>query len=72
MKKVTKYDILNIKPGKTKVFVLDDAKGVRSAKSYIYQMAKIEPPQGVKRFICHADYSNNTLVVEAVAAQCST
>lgn len=51
MKKVTKYDILNIKPGKTKVFVLDDAKGVRSAKSYIYQTAKIEPPQGGKK-IC--------------------
>lgn len=66
MKKVTKQDILNIKPGKTKVFVLDDAKAVRSAKSYIYQTAKIEPPQGVKKYTCSADYSNNTLAVEAI------
>lgn len=72
MKKVTKQDILNIKPGKAKVFVLDDAKAIRSAKSYIYQTAKIEPPPGVKRFACSADYSNNTLVVEAIPVQCST
>ena len=72
MKKVTKQDILNIKPGKTKVFVLDDAKAIRSAKSYIYQTAKIEPPKGVKRYVCSADYSNNTLAVEAIPVQCST
>lgn len=67
MEKVTKQDILNIKPGNKKVFLLDDAKAVRSAKSYIYQTAKIEPPKGVKRFVCCADYDNNTLLVEAIA-----
>lgn len=68
MKKVTKCDILNIRPGKTKVFILDDARGVRSARSYIYQTAQIEPPHGVAKYRCHADYVNRTLTVEAIAS----
>ncbi len=48
MKKLTKPDILSIKPGKSRAFVFETAKAVASARSYAYQLGYIEPPDGVK------------------------
>ena len=43
MKKLTKPDILSIKPGKSSAFVFETAKAVASARSYAYQVGYIEP-----------------------------
>ena len=67
MKKLTKADILSIKPGQFKVFVLDTAKAVISARQYVWQIGHIEPPNGVSGYTTKADYENKTLYVEALA-----
>ena len=69
MKKLTKTDILNIKPGKFEVFVFDTAKAIMSARQYVYQIGYVEPPEGVARYKTKANFKNKTLVVEAVAVE---
>jgi len=66
MKKLTKFDILSIKPGKSQVFVFDTAKAVVSARQYVWQIGHIEPPSGIKRYTTKANYQNKTLYVEAI------
>lgn len=66
MKKLTKADILNIKPGRFQVFVFDDIKAIVSARSYVLQLSRIEPPHGVARYRTKSNYDNKTLLVEAV------
>ena len=66
MKKLTKPDILSIKPGKSKAFVFETAKAVASARSYAYQLGYIEPPDGVKGYKTQANFREKTLIIEAV------
>lgn len=66
MKKLTKSDILSIKPGKIEVFVLDNAKAIMSARQYAWLLGKTEPPEGVARYKTKANFENKTLVIEAV------
>lgn len=66
MKKLTKADILGIKPGKIEVFVLDNAKAIMSARQYAWLLGKTEPPEGVARYKTKANFENKTLVIEAV------
>ena len=66
MKKLTKTDILGIKPGKIEVFVLDNAKAIMSARQYAWLLGKTEPPEGVARYKTKANFENKTLVIEAV------
>lgn len=67
MEKLTKADILGIKPGKGKIFSLDTKKAILSAKAYIWQLSRVEPANGVSRYRTVVDYNNNTIYVEAVA-----
>lgn len=69
MKKLTKTDILNIKPGKFEVFVLDSAKAIMSARQYAWLIGKTEPPEGVARYKTKANFENKTLVIEAVPVE---
>lgn len=69
MKKLTKTDILGIKPGKTEVFVLDNAKAIMSARQYAWLLGKTEPPEGVARYKTKANFENKTLVIEAVPVE---
>lgn len=69
MKKLTKADILGIKPGKIEVFVLDNAKAIMSARQYAWLLGKTEPPEGVARYKTKANFENKTLVVEAVPVE---
>lgn len=69
MKKLTKSDILSIKPGKIEVFVLDNAKAIMSARQYAWLLGKIEPPEGVARYKTKANFENKTLVIEAVPVE---
>jgi hypothetical protein len=67
MKKLTKADILAIQPGKGKIFSLETKKAVMSARSYVWQIGKVEPANGVSSYKTVADLNNNTIYVEAVA-----
>lgn len=69
MKKLTKADILGIKPGKIEVFVLDNAKSIMSARQYAWLLGKTEPPEGVARYKTKANFENKTLVIEAVPVE---
>ena len=69
MKKLTKADILGIKPGKIEVFVLDNAKAIMSARQYAWLLGKTEPPEGVSRYKTKANFENKTLVIEAVPVE---
>lgn len=69
MKKLTKADILGIKPGKIEVFVLDNAKAIMSARQYAWLLGKTEPPEGVARYKTKANFKNKTLVIEAVPVE---
>lgn len=69
MKKLTKSDILGIKPGKIEVFVLDNAKAIMSARQYAWLLGKTEPPEGVARYKTKANFENKTLVIEAVPVE---
>lgn len=69
MKKLTKTDILGIKPGKIEVFVLDNAKAIMSARQYAWLLGKTEPPEGVARYKTKANFENKTLVIEAVPVE---
>ena len=66
MKKLTKADILSIKPGKIEVFVFDTAKAIMSARQYAWLIGNTEPPEGVSRYKKKANFENKTLVIEAV------
>ena len=69
MKKLTKADILGIKPGKIEVFVLDNAKAIMSARQYAWLLGRTEPPEGVARYKTKANFENKTLVIEAVPVE---
>ena len=69
MKKLTKADILGIKPGKIEVFVLDNAKAIMSARQCAWLLGKTEPPEGVARYKTKANFENKTLVIEAVPVE---
>ena len=69
MKKLTKADILGIKPGKIEEFVLDNAKAIMSARQYAWLLGKTEPPEGVARYKTKANFENKTLVIEAVPVE---
>ena len=47
MKKLTKSDILSIKPGKIEVFVFETAKAIMSARQYAWLIGKTERPQDI-------------------------
>lgn len=69
MKKLTKADILSIKPGKIEVFVFETAKAIMSARQYAWLIGKTEPPEGVSRYKTKANFDNKTLVIEAVPVE---
>lgn len=65
MKRVTKADILGIKPGETKTFSLDSAKAVVSARQYAYFLARVEPREGVGKYSVSADFVNFSVAITA-------
>ena len=59
--RITKQDILDIKPGKF------EARAVRSAVTSAYQLAQYEDlPKGVLKYSTSADYKNHTAIITAV------
>ena len=68
--RITKQDILGIKPGKFEVFLLESARAVRSAVTYAYQLAQYEDlPKEVLKYSTSADYKNHTAIITAVPVE---
>lgn len=64
---VRKDDILAIKPGRSKAFVLDRPQAVNNAKvmvTYVKNMGLV--PDGVATYKVCCDYPANTIVITAV------
>lgn len=69
MRSLSKQQILDIRPGTAKTFVLDTPQALKSAQVYVYQVAKIYPRENVERYRTQANYEDKVLLVEAVAKQ---
>lgn len=69
MKKITKNDILSIKGGDKRVFFFDDCKALRSAQTYVYQLAKYDKPDGVSKYSCKANFEDKSLLIEAQSVE---
>lgn len=65
MERVTKADILGIKPGETKTFFLDSTKAVVSARQYAYFLGRVEPREGVAKYSVSADFVNFSVAITA-------
>jgi hypothetical protein len=64
--KVTKEDILSIKPGSSKVMQLDSYKDCVNARSYAYQLAFYHPRKDVERYSISIDKDKNQITIEAI------
>lgn len=69
MQSLSKQQILEIRPGTAKTFVLDTPQALKSAQVYVYQVAKIYPRENVERYRTQANYEDKVLLVEAVAKE---
>lgn len=65
MERVTKADILGIRPGETKTFSLNSAKAVVSARQYAYFLGRVEPRKGVAKYSVSADFVNHSVAITA-------
>ena len=64
---VTKKDILAIKQGHSKEFVVDKPQSIKTAMAmctYIKNMRQL--PEKVERYSCTSDYENLIVIVTAV------
>lgn len=64
---VTKKDILAIKPGASKAFLVEKPQSIKTAMAmctYIKNMRQL--PEKVKRYSCTSDYKNLIVIVTAV------
>lgn len=64
--KVSKKDIMGIKPNTSITFQLDSYKDCLSIRQYAYQLSKSDPRPGVKRYTVSIDASNNSVTIIAL------
>jgi hypothetical protein len=66
MEKLTKEEVLKIRPGKTAVFQFDDGKAVHSARQIIQYVKNTSMPADVKDYTTSADWEQKMLIVTAI------
>lgn len=64
--KVSKKDILDIKPGTSMCFHMDSYKDCVSVQKYAYQLCKIYPRANIKRYSTSIDVKTNCITVTAL------
>ena len=64
--KVSKQDILNIKPNTSMTFQLDSYKDCLSVRQYAYQLSRSDPRPGVKRYSVSIDGNSNCVTITAL------
>lgn len=67
MVKLTKAEVLKIKPGKTAVFQFEDGKTLFSARSLLQYIKQTSMPKDVQNYTTSADWEQHILIVTAVA-----
>lgn len=67
MEKLTKEEVLKIKPGKTAVFQFDDGKALHSARALLQYVKQTSMPTDVEDYTTSADWEQKILIVTAVA-----
>lgn len=66
MEKLTKEEVLKIRPGKTAVFQFEDGKAVHSARQIIQYVKNTSMPADVKDYTTSADWEQKMLIVTAI------
>ena len=66
MEKLTKEEVLKIRPGKTAVFQFDDGKAVHSARQIIQYVKNTSMPADVKDYTTSAYWEQKLLIVTAI------
>lgn len=66
--KVTKEEILKIKPGKAKSFVVDDGNACNSARVLVQYVKRCAMPEGISNYKTEIDWQQNIVTVTAVAS----
>lgn len=66
MTKVTKDDILKIKPGTSVTFKTDSYMQARSIKQYAYELMRAYPPEGIRRYKVGIDKETNYITITAI------
>lgn len=66
MEKLTKEEVLKIRPGKTAVFQFEDGKSVHSARQLIQYVKNTSMPADVKDYTTSADWEQKMLIVTAI------
>jgi len=66
MEKLTKEEVLKIRPGKTAVFQFEDGKAVHSARQLIQYVKNTSMPADVKDYTTSADWEQKMLIVTAI------
>lgn len=67
MEKLTKEQLLKVKPGKTVVFSFEDAKAVHSARQLVQYVKQVAMPADIENYTTSADWDKKLLIVTAVA-----
>lgn len=65
--KVTKDEIIKIKPGKPKIFVMDDGKACNSARVMVQYVKRCCMPKGIADYRTDIDWKQNVISITAIA-----
>ncbi len=64
--KVTVEDILKIRPGRTKTFILESPNECHSAKSLVCYVKKVRKPADVSDYTTATDWDSNSVSITAI------
>jgi len=65
--KVTVEDILKIRPGKTKTFILGNPRECHSAVSLVCYVKKTRKPADISNYSTTTDWESNSISITAIA-----
>ena len=66
--KVTKDEIIKIKPGKSKNFVVEDGNACNSARVMVQYVKRCCKPDGISDYKTEIDWQQNVVTVTAIAS----
>lgn len=64
--KVEVEDILNIRKGSSRVFLVDTPMLCNSARSLVYYVNKCRKPQHIEKYTASIDYDKCAVVIKAI------
>ena len=64
--KVTVEDILKIRPGRTKTFIVGSPKGCHSAAALVGYVKKTRKPADISNYSTTTDWESNSISITAI------